>query len=285
MIFVEPCSGGAAVSLRLMGQRPLTPYLGGKAQFADAIIAALGIGCEPLDSIVLGDAGPWGTVWQTLATNGAWDAVARKVEQLGQIDVGRGLFDEIANAAPPDADTRAVNFTASFLILQSAAARGRPVYPNGDRWMTPGYAHLSASGRAKGFKERLRPDLLAKRIRAMGAALARPGRPFISGRCEFIETCADHVRRQARRVVVYIDPQYQGTTGYQHSVPPETLRAVAEQWRSDGALVAVSEGVPLPWDGWHHVRLSRRGGGTRLGRVSEWLTLSLPPMGQLGLEG
>lgn len=294
MIIVEPCSGAAAVTLRLLGQKPITPYLGGKAQYADAIISALGIEGEPIEGMVLGDAGPWGTVWETLGRFKEWQEVADKVERLGRLASGKALFDMVAAAVPPAVSLQrwphlgsdaACGFTAAFLLLQSASARGKPVYPGLTSWSTPGYAHLSNSARGKGFSERLRPDLLAKRIMELGAAVGRHGHRFFWGGCGPMEECGDHIRNSpASRVVVYIDPPYQETTGYQHSVTPEMLRTVAERWRSDGALVAVSEGAPLPWEGWHHVRLARRGGGARLGRVSEWLTMSRPPVGQLPLS-
>jgi hypothetical protein len=290
MIFIEPCSGGAAVALRLLGQRPLTPYLGGKAEYADAIISALGIGDEPLEGLILNDAGPWGTAWETLGRFLEWREVAEKVERLGNQAKGKALFDLVAGAIPPPAyvgmEQPACGFTAAFLVLQSAAARGRPVCPELERWSTPGYAHLSGSARAKGFTERLRPDLLAKRIRAIGQAFERLQRSgYVLGGCVDMAACGELLRgsRAASRAVVYIDPPYQSTTGYQHTVDPESLRRVAERWRQDGALVAVSEGVPLPWEGWHHIRLNRPGGRRRMGRVSEWLTMSRPPRGQLQL--
>jgi len=47
--------------------------------------------------------------------------------------------------------------------------------------------------------------------------------------------------------------------------------ALAQRWQAGGAVVAVSEAVPLEIDGWHQIELTRPGG------KPEWLTLSRTP--------
>jgi len=80
--------------------------------------------------------------------------------------------------------------------------------------------------------------------------------------------------------VVYMDPNYQGTTGYRHSISREQVLTVAQRWADAGALVCVSEAEPLDLPGWYHVDIT----GCRVGQKrtfskqqSEWLTMSRPP--------
>lgn len=70
---------------------------------------------------------------------------------------------------------------------------------------------------------------------------------------------------------VYLDPLYQGATGYGWGCPRAEVLALARRWAAAGAVVAVSEAVPLELPGWHHLDLTRPGG------KPEWLTLSRPP--------
>ena len=79
--------------------------------------------------------------------------------------------------------------------------------------------------------------------------------------------------------VAYIDPPYQNTTGYGHVLPREQVLTIARRWADAGALVCVSEAVPLPLDGWHHVEITgcRVGQKRTFGPTKEWLTLNRAP--------
>lgn len=72
------------------------------------------------------------------------------------------------------------------------------------------------------------------------------------------------------RVVVYMDPPYQGATGYELKCPRDTVLGMAMDLRRAGAEVIVSEAEGLPLKGWHQVQLPSR-------RKPEWLTMSHPP--------
>lgn len=71
---------------------------------------------------------------------------------------------------------------------------------------------------------------------------------------------------------VYLDPPYQGATGYGWDMPRAEVLALARRWADAGAVVAVSEAEPLPLEGWHHLELTREGG------KPEFLTLSRAPV-------
>ena len=83
--------------------------------------------------------------------------------------------------------------------------------------------------------------------------------------------------------VAYIDPEYEGTTGYTHPFPREEWLPVVRRWRDAGALVCVSEAEPIPdlmAEGWHAVRIDgeRRGQKRTFSKQqAEWLTMSEPP--------
>ena len=81
-------------------------------------------------------------------------------------------------------------------------------------------------------------------------------------------------------VYVYIDPPYQGTTGYAADMPRDTVLDVARRWSDAGAVVCVSEAEPLPLDGWHHVEITvaRVGQKRTFSRQqAEWLTMNREP--------
>lgn len=70
----------------------------------------------------------------------------------------------------------------------------------------------------------------------------------------------------------YLDPPYQGATGYGWDCPRKQVLDLAKRWATAGAVVAVSEAVPLELPGWHHLDLTRPGG------KPEWLTISRAPV-------
>jgi len=81
-------------------------------------------------------------------------------------------------------------------------------------------------------------------------------------------------------VVVYMDPPYQGTTGYGNELPRADVLDLARRWGDAGATVCVSEAEPLELEGWHHVEIT----GERVGQKrtfskqqTEWLTLNRKP--------
>ena len=92
-------------------------------------------------------------------------------------------------------------------------------------------------------------------------------------------------------VVVYIDPPYQGTTGYAHLFPRSKWLPVVRRWKDAGALVVVSEAEPIPelvGDGWHSVRIDgeRRGQKRTFSKQqAEWLTMSEPPKWRPSVQG
>lgn len=96
--------------------------------------------------------------------------------------------------------------------------------------------------------------------------------------------------------IVYMDPPYYQTTGYTDDIPRPEGRPfgwvvdTARAWADAGAVVCVSEAVPIPGladlPGWHvHEITAERVGQKRTfsRQKREFLTLNRPPRGQISL--
>ena len=90
---------------------------------------------------------------------------------------------------------------------------------------------------------------------------------------------------------VYIDPPYQDTTGYAHDLDRAAVVELARSWRAAGAHVCISEAEPiaaLVAEGWYTCEITHERCGqkrTFSKQQREWLTMSQPPRGQIGLFG
>jgi hypothetical protein len=249
VIFVEPFCGTAAVTLRLLGgndARPPVTYMGAKSRYAEAILSAMGLRSgQGADEVVLVDTGPWARAWSVLRHPGAALEVAGYIANLR--GAGAELFEHLRRVGQP-ADP--VAWTGNFLALQNSSARGIPVQalPDGT-WKTNGYAHVSKSGASRGFCERLRPHLLAARVARLDRIRWPRTRIYQASALEVVSTLeATHA---------YLAPPYQGTTGYGgEGLAEGELRYLCHVLADRGALVAVSEGRPLGWPGWHSVDLT-----------------------------
>jgi hypothetical protein len=82
-------------------------------------------------------------------------------------------------------------------------------------------------------------------------------------------------------VIVYMDPDYQETTGYDHTFPRAQVCETAEAWASAGAHVYISEAEPVSDLGWPAVEItSERVGQARTfsKQQREFVTCSRPPL-------
>jgi len=226
---------------------------------------------------VLVEAGPWGEAWQ------------RWREQAGRKDTGerlrawcdrdpRELWQEL-RAAPVPADPE--ERVATWAVLQFWSFGRKPVYSDGARWRTHGFNAAEAYRQRYALEARaggrldydIGPDRrLPDVVRALSAL------PDLSR----LEVHHGDARELAPipGAHVYIDPDYEGTTGYGFTLPRLELLTLAERWRAAGAeVVAVSEAAPLPLAGWHHHRLPPAPGRGRTwsAQQAEWLTMSRAP--------
>ena len=90
--------------------------------------------------------------------------------------------------------------------------------------------------------------------------------------------------------VAYCDPNYQGTTGYRHGLTRAEVVAYSLDFASMGAVVCVSEAVPIPELtalGWHatDITLGRRGQKRTFARVAtEALTMNREPQHRVATQ-
>jgi hypothetical protein len=81
--------------------------------------------------------------------------------------------------------------------------------------------------------------------------------------------------------IAYVDPPYSGCTGYAHDLPRADVLDLARRWSDAGAVVVVSEAVPLDLPGWFHVRIDGERKGqkrTFSKQQAEYLTLNREPV-------
>lgn len=118
----------------------------------------------------------------------------------------------------------------------------------------------TARGRTGGM---VNPETISERIEAIDLAFAQVEVDVHHGYAAWVPP---------EESFCYLDPPYVGATGYGWDSPRAEVLEIAERWAAAGAVVAISEAVPIELDGWHHLELTRPGG------KPEWLTLSREPV-------
>lgn len=292
MIFVELCAGSAAVSLRWLSSKAKPPlsYQGGKRGYADAILRAMGQepGAGRGHEVVLCEPGPWGEAWELWRTaEGRADTCAR-LEAWAAEDP-RTLWDRLRRApVPVDMAER----VATWAVLQWWKFGRSPVIPVDGVWLMMGGFNASEAYRGE-YRQRLKDE---RGTYANGVPIVVSRDMTIDVLLEGMAALPDLSRVRVHHgtaqtlapipgAICYLDPDYQGTTGYGHTFPRAEVLATAQRWREAGCLVVVSEAEPLPLPGWHHHEL---GGSVGFGRTwskqrREVLTMSRAPSGQMGL--
>lgn len=285
MIFVELCAGSAAVSLRWLSSKAKPPlsYQGGKRGYADAILRAMGQapGAGRGREVVLCEPGPWGEAWEHWRTAEGRADTAERLEAWAAEDP-RTLWERLRRAPVP-ADVAERVATWAVLLLWSF---GNKVDVIDDSWRVSGFNANSVSRE----KNRAAAVAAGEVYTSSWSSLLLPT-PVRN-----LRALPDLSRVRVHRgtaqslspipgALCYIDPPYEGTTGYGCAFPRAEVLATAQRWREAGCLVVVSEAEPLPLPGWHHCKL---GGPVGFGRTwsrakDEWLTMSQPPAGQLDL--
>ena len=260
-LFAELCAGTAALSLRLEGgryARPPVSRMGAKTGYGEVILHIMGLAagdgaehylwCEPDDGCRL-----------------LLEAYRDRQLALKAAAIIRGWADEDPRAlwerlrAEGPAQGVTAREAAKWCIIEGWTSQGRYMGP--DR---PSSCHgqgWTASITRSGIWTRLSglPTLPAT-ITADARQAAPPSPPG--------------------RVVAYIDPPYQDTTGYGHDLTRAEVVALAMRWADVGADVYISEAEPIDLPGWHHVDITghRRGQKRTFSKQQrEWVTCSARP--------
>ena len=272
-LFVELCAGLASVSLVLQGgknARPPVSRMGNKRGYAEAILWACGLRqgqgahrflwCEP-------DPG-----CSALLRAYGRPEVLREAAQIirGWADEDpRELWERLKAEGPIRSNE--ADEVARWGCVVGWALHGQ--------YRGPGSVNQHGRGNitAEGIARRLdaAPTFPAMTVHRDAVKVAPPALPAGS--------------------VVFVDPPYVGTSGYDHDLPRADVINLAQRWQAAGALVCISEQEPIAQliaDGWHALDITR----TRKGRKrtfsrqqAEWLTMSEPPKWrpavQVGLFG
>ena len=254
-VLVEGCAGMAAVSWAAFGMVPPVKYQGGKRGYAAEILRHLRI-WRP-ERIVLVEADPW----VAAALRCAWSAPDR----------ARAVAICRESAEPEDRQRDRWN------ALRGAMQAGRltPDSPDAGAlwlWMRPRTVPFVVphEARASDWMPQAHPKNGRSQWSgdAPAASLARPLPP-----CRVEVRCAS-IADQAPipGAILYLDPPYQGTTGYAAgaALTRADVLAVANRWRDAGCLVGVSEADPLSDDA---RALAKRGRCRNLGSTAEHLSI------------
>lgn len=246
-LWVEPFGGSCALALSLhAGTRPPFTYQGGKARNARATLEVFGL--KPGDGAeryVLNDAGVSVDTYRVLCSPEQAERVASMVEQM---DEGEAGWLAVRDRGVPADD---VERAAAWCALQASVVLGKPVVEDGTRWRTAGYARVSPSGIARGFRERHNPAALAAKVRRVAPVLASMRADWTRG------LAAEMLPPPATRASwCYIDPPYRGTTGYASGSARDEVVAIALRFLDAGYSVAIAEGEPIEIAGGQVVELT-----------------------------
>jgi len=233
--FYDLCCGSGAVSLELISR-----------------------GHNPA-KITMVDAGPWGDVWRLVGAGefgvSALEQVAQPLLRARKHDPAiPNLLARLAEDYPPS--HRLAPY--AFLLMQSGAFGCKAISVFSERWRIPGWSTPGDRQHPPLIPE---PDVLLGRM----DIICRYGKG-ITG----IKACATSLLPQAG-AVVYVDPDYKGSTSYGHSLNPAEVTSL---WAENA--VYVSEQIPLSSSA-RLIRSRKRGGITGLSTnkvaTTEYLSL------------
>jgi site-specific DNA-adenine methylase len=211
-----------------MKVRPPATYQGGKQRLADEIVGiclatrskidappdfadlccgsgAIAIAARsagvPAASVMMVDSGPWGSVWAKVAEGKfsleALSRIAARVpkEPERQADFLRELLQQSTQ----------IDHAETFLILQAGSFGGKPVHDEGGKWRGHPRDFWRSSKDPKKWTGTMMPcaDEVVRRMEAL---------------CELLLGIAawrgDFLTIENESGILYVDPPYEGTTGY-----------------------------------------------------------------------
>lgn len=317
LVYVSPFLGGGADWLALLSPslEPLCAWMGGKRKLAPQILELLSLSPGTPIPAMLGDASWWGWVWPTCLDPQTGPLVSERLRSW-RGEEPRELWNRLRKGGPVGEPWEQA---AALLWLQARATSGVPVwwadeglvsmdghghgpYPAGQRTRPSELVSMDGHGRGPypAWQATCRPKLtshrpppgftaaggiqdpgtIARRLDAIRWHTARV--PWEVHHVDALALATMAVERHGARARIYLDPPYQGCTGYPATCPRDQVLAIAEIGPRRGAPVVLSEAVPLAADlgsGWtaHCLR-----GGPK----PEWVTCwGCPPPRQIDLLG
>lgn len=269
---VELCAGSAALTLHMLGSsHSIMPYQGSKWAYRRRIAEVLAAnGVRGISSATLVEMGEWARTWKVLRDHRP--ELLLQLEAMATTDP-RELYDALkGKPVPGDAVRRAVE----HLFLQRVTLYGKAVDVTRDgRWMRQGFSRVHAYG----TEATERFGGVRSQVAAMPERIG--GLPHLAW-VDVLGVDAAHVspdgfRHLGRRVVVFIDPPYAGTTGYAGGdLTRDQVVRIARIMADAGHTVVICEASPIPMgEGWKHYMVGKAGMSAAPFRSSreEWLTV------------
>jgi hypothetical protein len=260
--FVELCAGSAAIALGLYGHRPVVAYAGGKQGYKDAIMQTFGYAASEKPRIQLVEPGEWGATWKMLLTDRI--AVANIIQsKIGMPAKPCWQWARTTSESPVSTIDAATRAAAHLLVICGTFGgfeRGGFKGVHKNRPNADGFIPCRTT--------------LHQRVRNL------PLPPPEVGGGTWTVHHTDAASITPFPCSCYIDPPYQNTTGYKHSLPRCKVVQLATRWADAGARVVVSEGEAigeLVEMGWHakEITTNRRGQTRKNSRSKrEWLTFN-----------
>lgn len=260
-LFIELCAGTAALSLRLHRARARPPVsrMGAKTGYADVLLGLMGLapgqGARDGTRYLWSEPDPGVRLLLEAYRDAGLARAAADIIRGWAGEDPRALWERLrAEGAPRGAEAgevaRWVNL-AGWSQKGSIAAgyyagpdRGGPCGAHPAGWV----GSITSAGLAR----------RAEGLPTLPADIAPDARAINPGPCLPAGTW------------VFIDPPYQGTTGYGHDLPRSEVVALARRWAEAGAGVMVTEAEAIPElvaEGWHAVEYDH-------GRVGQRRTFS-----------
>lgn len=245
---VEPCAGSIALTLHLLGARErILPYQGTKWRFREALAEMVRLmgGHGPPRKVVLSDPGPWGRTAPALLKPDVRKQILKHLELMASNDP-RHMYDTLQGRATP---LELAPFAAEHLYLQRLAFSGKAVGTRDDRWYSPGFNKTSGYGLEKRVSED--GELVFGEVNPMIPVLHRILSGYDLYPVEVVSVHGEAVYppedgKLRGNVVVYIDPPYDGVTGYPDGgMDRYEVVDLACAWAYSGASVIVSEKEPI----------------------------------------
>jgi hypothetical protein len=278
-LFVELCAGTAALSVRLHGgkhARPPVSRMGAKTGYADCILRIMGLRpgqgaahylwCEPDDGVRL--------LLETYRDHELALAAADIIKGWAD-EEPRALWERLRAEGPvKHTGPREV---ARWIIGQQWTHAGRPCFASYDDVKAEGRVFTDGNGNLGHWKPQT-PSKVALRVANISPMTATI----------YPDALQVDPQQLPPGCVVYMDPPYQGTTGYANDLPRAQVLALAMKWSQAGAAVYISEAVPLDLPGWHHIDIAgeRKGQKRTFSKQQrEVITCNVPPAWVPAVQG
>ena len=214
--FYDLCCGSGAVSLELINR-----------------------GFNP-NNIIMIDKGVFGQFWQSVANDEfEIDIFKNEIDKIPSPENIQEYLSNLSNKPITDVDMVVYH----YLLLQAGAFGSKQVWIEDDRWVTPSFRSYWLPTKTSNRKSPVNPMMpmpktLYNRVENIVSQL---GGCIVASKEDVFKCVNDRLNRDRGNIIVYIDPPYYGTTGYECSFDVfELIRSVTTR-----CCIDVSEGCEM----------------------------------------